>query len=351
MVFMRAWNGCQTISRGDLKAFSFFQLTSTLCFFVVENRIAWEKKWKEKEVLYYYDITRLWCRAVSFVDSINFSKTTRGRPPYFLLALLFFWHLFYDRPTFFGFNKGRENEVFFFCYMEPLSKPLQAAADLDAARCRGDWTAIPELAKRYKKYHPDESGTALCTRYRILFPEQTCIIIVLELAACLEAEYLIRGGEEKTSNSQRKSIWSTSSNHSASKMVTPEEDLDSIHRHDDPDHIALAPRLNLASSQAILSSLQNLVQKQGNAQELQTTDDWQAQVRAFRPYLATLTWLMASESLVCKDNYCAYLLWIGQLQRSAWFVTKFGTPNGGCSFGIRHGAFGASQSHQRSYCC
>lgn len=43
--------------------------------------------------------------------------------------------------------------------MEILPKSLQAAADLDAARCRGQWTAVPELARRYKKYHPDESGT------------------------------------------------------------------------------------------------------------------------------------------------------------------------------------------------
>lgn len=39
------------------------------------------------------------------------------------------------------------------------TKAVQAAADLDSARCRGNWAAIPDLAKRYKKYHPDESGT------------------------------------------------------------------------------------------------------------------------------------------------------------------------------------------------
>ena len=42
--------------------------------------------------------------------------------------------------------------------MEPLSKPLQAAAELDHARCYGDWALVPELARKYKKYHPDESG-------------------------------------------------------------------------------------------------------------------------------------------------------------------------------------------------
>ena len=34
----------------------------------------------------------------------------------------------------------------------------KAAADLDAARCRGDWVAVPDLARRYKKYHLDETG-------------------------------------------------------------------------------------------------------------------------------------------------------------------------------------------------
>ena len=43
--------------------------------------------------------------------------------------------------------------------MEPLSKSLQASSDLDTARCQGNWAVIPELAKKYKKYHPDESGT------------------------------------------------------------------------------------------------------------------------------------------------------------------------------------------------
>ena len=42
--------------------------------------------------------------------------------------------------------------------MEPLSKSLQASSDLDTARCQGNWTVIPELAKKYKKYHSDESG-------------------------------------------------------------------------------------------------------------------------------------------------------------------------------------------------
>ena len=58
---------------------------------------------------------------------------------------------------------------FFYTTMELLSKPLQAAADLDTARCKGQWQMIPELARRYKKYHPDESGIYGCARTMKIF--------------------------------------------------------------------------------------------------------------------------------------------------------------------------------------
>lgn len=38
------------------------------------------------------------------------------------------------------------------------NKVAQSAADLDIARCRGEWSSIPQIAQRYKKYHPDETG-------------------------------------------------------------------------------------------------------------------------------------------------------------------------------------------------
>jgi hypothetical protein len=40
-------------------------------------------------------------------------------------------------------------------------KAIQTFYDLEIARCNEKWQDILELAKRYKKYHPYESGTAL----------------------------------------------------------------------------------------------------------------------------------------------------------------------------------------------
>lgn len=37
-------------------------------------------------------------------------------------------------------------------------KALQTFIDLEVARCNERWLDIPELARRYKKYHPYESG-------------------------------------------------------------------------------------------------------------------------------------------------------------------------------------------------
>ncbi|KAI8085699.1 hypothetical protein BDF21DRAFT_243522 [Thamnidium elegans] len=35
------------------------------------------------------------------------------------------------------------------------AKAIQIAKDIDASRCSGNWLAITELARRYKKYNPD----------------------------------------------------------------------------------------------------------------------------------------------------------------------------------------------------
>ncbi|KAI7864852.1 hypothetical protein BDF14DRAFT_1139781 [Spinellus fusiger] len=39
------------------------------------------------------------------------------------------------------------------------AKAIQIAKDIDVCRCKGNWLAIPELARRYKKHNPD--GTVL----------------------------------------------------------------------------------------------------------------------------------------------------------------------------------------------
>jgi hypothetical protein len=35
------------------------------------------------------------------------------------------------------------------------SKAIQIAKDIDLARCNGNWSALPELGRRYKKYNPE----------------------------------------------------------------------------------------------------------------------------------------------------------------------------------------------------
>lgn len=35
------------------------------------------------------------------------------------------------------------------------TKAIQIGKDIDAARCSGNWLAIHELARRYKKYHSE----------------------------------------------------------------------------------------------------------------------------------------------------------------------------------------------------
>lgn len=82
---------------------------------------------------------------------------------------VYYWYHLEDSASIF-WHRQRARAVFFFLSfflvvplflptMELLSKPLQAAADLDTARCKGQWQSISVLADRYKKYHPDESGT------------------------------------------------------------------------------------------------------------------------------------------------------------------------------------------------
>lgn len=41
------------------------------------------------------------------------------------------------------------------------SKAIQIAKEIDAARCKGNWIALPELARRYKKHNPDGIGEYL----------------------------------------------------------------------------------------------------------------------------------------------------------------------------------------------
>lgn len=39
------------------------------------------------------------------------------------------------------------------------NKAIQIGKDLDNARCTGNWSAIPELARRFKKYSNSEGAS------------------------------------------------------------------------------------------------------------------------------------------------------------------------------------------------
>ncbi|KAI8147176.1 hypothetical protein BJV82DRAFT_665280 [Fennellomyces sp. T-0311] len=106
-------------------------------------------------------------------------------------------------------------------------KPAQVAADLDAARCRGDWATIPELARRYKRHHPDET--------------------VLDAAACIEAELV--------------------------EQIRPTPS--SEYANDTPDSIYLSASLGSSQGQPFIQRMQDIIR--GKSDNLELADDRQAQ--------------------------------------------------------------------------
>ncbi|KAG2224426.1 hypothetical protein INT45_002965 [Circinella minor] len=111
------------------------------------------------------------------------------------------------------------------------NKATQSAIDLDIARCRGEWSSIPQLAQRYKKYHPDET--------------------VLDIAACIEAEFI-----EQTQTQKQRS--------------TGEE-----HINDTPDSIYISPSLNSNQTQSFIQRLIDITH--GKKDNLELPDDRQGQ--------------------------------------------------------------------------
>ncbi|KAI9258783.1 hypothetical protein BDA99DRAFT_514132 [Phascolomyces articulosus] len=224
--------------------------------------------------------------------------------------------------------------------MEPFSKSLQAAADLDTARCQGNWAVIPELAKRYKKYHPDESVIVATATYEAKFSlfvnQQRKEVITSkgETTTTLEQQYreskawdvrresdalltpISKKDAQPLQPHSRKSLWGSSNNGSsngsngvnkstATLIPTPNvpelmHESDAIHRQDDPTNIALPPRLNPADTEKYLKALQELIKKHTKSDDLQTKDDRQAQLAKIvvaRIYFETGRYDKALESL------------------------------------------------------
>lgn len=49
------------------------------------------------------------------------------------------------------------------------AKAIQIGKDIDLARCNGNWLAITDLVKRYKKYNSDGAGKKVPLLFLILF--------------------------------------------------------------------------------------------------------------------------------------------------------------------------------------
>lgn len=100
----------------------------------------------------------------------------------------------------------------------------------------------------------------------------------------MEAEFvsLIRQVRYLADDDQRKSEtrkWGNRNlkTNAVSTFIYPEES-DLIHQLDDPSNVAIQPRLRPSQTQLILVRLLDVIQRQINSGELESPDDWQAQV-------------------------------------------------------------------------
>ncbi|KAL9556307.1 hypothetical protein MBANPS3_001926 [Mucor bainieri] len=183
-------------------------------------------------------------------------------------------------------------------------KALQTFIDLEVARCNERWIDIPELARRYKKYHPYESVLEFTARMEAEF-----ILLVRQIrqeivATDSNVTDLLSSASSPSSptttsppttpapttrkwgNRQIINTIGSSSNLSNSSTAVgttsivkrnyPEES-DVFYQLDDPSSISLAPRLLPSQVQLILVRLLDVIQRQIKSGELETPDDWQAQ--------------------------------------------------------------------------
>jgi hypothetical protein len=67
------------------------------------------------------------------------------------------------------------------------------------------------------------------------------------------------------------------------------EELDLFFQLDDPNNISMSPRIDPSHGQLILARLLDVIQRQIKTGELETPDDWQAQVKETPPYVFKLT--------------------------------------------------------------
>ncbi|KAI8643110.1 hypothetical protein BD408DRAFT_415282 [Parasitella parasitica] len=183
-------------------------------------------------------------------------------------------------------------------------KGLQTFIDLDVARCSEQWSNIPELARRYKKYHPYESVLEFTARMEaefILLARQIRQEIAVTdtnvsdlpsstlpspssppTAPAATATATTREWRNRQiinsigSSSNLGNLPSSIGTASTAKSNYPEES-DIFYQLDDPSNISLAPRLLPSQVQLVLVRLLDVIQRRIKSGELETPDDWQAQ--------------------------------------------------------------------------
>ncbi|KAI8061074.1 hypothetical protein BC940DRAFT_310760 [Gongronella butleri] len=136
------------------------------------------------------------------------------------------------------------------------SKAEQAYSDIDRARVQSNWAALPDLIRRYKKYHPDEK----------VLP--TTVLVEQELVQMLHGHKDQFAYHVAVPSSPKATIAHIHIDLSAPSHLFV----------DDGDHLPHYPPLTASQTQNMLTRLQDIIFKQFDAEHLETPDDWQAQL-------------------------------------------------------------------------
>ena len=135
------------------------------------------------------------------------------------------------------------------------AKASQLARDLEIARCKGNWNAIPDLARKYKKYNG--TGQGMVTRRRqteyiflflFFFSVHFFFLITEPVFSVLEQTVLVEATIGQLTNI------------SESKATNG-----IVHQHDDPDSIACECRLKDEQVRPLLQQLESVLQTQDDS--------------------------------------------------------------------------------------
>ncbi|KAI9306079.1 hypothetical protein BJ944DRAFT_264139 [Cunninghamella echinulata] len=125
-------------------------------------------------------------------------------------------------------------------------------AELNKARCQGQWSTIPSLAFQFKKAYPDESVL-----------EATCQIEaqLVQLVDDIRSQYYVKNNNNNKNETLRKTNFIQ----------------ETIYGEDTPEKVTLPLRLQPAQVLSLQTELESLIQE-NNKQTLTTSNEWQAQL-------------------------------------------------------------------------